>query len=91
VTWALLVKSLLDAITQYLALRKESIYYDVLQKSRKKQKELKNEIEKLRNAGTNTSADNADVLRNELIEEQKFFKHLSTVYSKPSKGAENTD
>lgn len=76
-----LIKSALLALTAYLELKSKAFYYDIMQKSRNRQKELINEIEKLRSTGTNSSNDRADLLRHELLEEKRTIEHLSTFYS----------
>ena len=76
-----LIKSALLALTAFLELKSKAFYYDIMQKSRTRQKELINEIEKLRAAGTNSSSDRADLLRAELLEEKRSAEHLSTFYS----------
>lgn len=76
-----LIKSALLALTAFLELKSKAFYYDIMQKSRTRQKELINEIEKLRAAGTNGSSDRADILRAELLEEKRSAEHLSTFYS----------
>lgn len=76
-----LIKSALLALTSFLELKSKAFYYDIMQKSRTRQKELINEIEKLRASGTNSSNDRADILRAELLEEKRSIEHLSTFYS----------
>lgn len=76
-----LIKNALLALTAFLELKSKAFYYDIVQKSRTRQKELINEIEKLRSSGTNNSNDRADLLRSELLEERRAIEHLSTFYS----------
>lgn len=76
-----LIKSVLSALTAYLELKNKSFYYDIIQKSKARQKELINEIEELRNKGTNDSNDHADLLRSEFINERKTLEHLSAIYT----------
>jgi hypothetical protein len=76
-----LIKNALLALTAFLELKSKAFYYDIMQKSRARQKELINEIEKLRATGTNSSSDRADILRAELLEEKRSAEHLSTFYS----------
>jgi hypothetical protein len=76
-----LIKSALLALTAFLELKSKAFYYDIMQKSRARQKELINEIEKLRATSTNSSSDRADILRAELLEEKRSAEHLSTFYS----------
>lgn len=81
-----LIKNALLALTAFLELKSKAFYYDIMEKSRTRQKDLINEIEKLRSAGTNSSNDRADVLRAELLEEKRRAEHLSTFYSLSGKG-----
>ena len=76
-----LIKSALLALTAFLELKNRAFYYDIIEKSRSRQKDIVNEIEKLRNAGTASSNDRADILRSELMEERETIKHLSAAYS----------
>lgn len=81
-----LIKNALLALASYLELKNKAFYYDIIQKSKNRQKELINEIENLRARGTNDSNDRADILRTELINERKTLEHLSAVYSLSGKG-----
>ena len=81
-----LIKNALLALTAFLELKSKAFYYDIIEKSRTRQKDLINEIEKLRSAGTNSSNDRADVLRAELLEEKRRAEHLSAFYSLSGKG-----
>jgi len=76
-----LIKSALLALTSYLELKNRAFYYDIIEKSRSRQKDLVNEIEKLRNNATISSNERADILRSELMEERETIKHLSAAYS----------
>ena len=77
-----IIKEALTALTAYLQLKNKSMFYNVTRLSRAKQKEVINEIEKLRNTGTNASNDHADLLRNELIDERRFLDDISAYYFK---------
>jgi uncharacterized coiled-coil DUF342 family protein len=81
-----LIKSALCALASYLELKNKAFYYDIIQKSKNRQKELINEIEELRSKRTNDSNDRADILRSELINERKTLEHLSASYSLSGKG-----
>lgn len=76
-----LITSLVKALSAYLELKNKSFYYDILEKSRNHQSQLRKEIEDLRAEGTNDSNDIADAVLLQLIAEQKYCKHLSTTYS----------
>lgn len=73
-----IISSLLKSIELYFALKNKLYYYEIIQKSKSRQKELIQEIEKLRSDGSSNSSDNADLLRNELIQEKNGLKHIST-------------
>jgi hypothetical protein len=81
-----LIKNALIALTAFLELKNKAFYYDIIQQSRSRQKDIVNEIEKLRSTGTNSSNDRADLLRAELLAEKRYIEHLSTVYSLSGKG-----
>lgn len=76
-----LIKNALSALTSYLELKNKAFYYDIIEKSKSRQKTLINEIEDLRADGSNDSNDRADILRAELISERKTLEHLSAFYS----------
>lgn len=84
-----LVKTLLETLNLYLKLKNKSFYVDLLERSKRKQKELINEIEELRSFGSSDATDRADFLQSELISEKRDIKHLSAIYSKAEGG--NTD
>lgn len=76
-----LIKSAIQALTSYLELKRIAFYYDIVQKSRNNQKQLIDEIEKLRKIDTDDSNDRADILRDALAEEKRTLINLSTFYS----------
>lgn len=76
-----LIKNALLALTAYLELKNRVFYYDIVQKSRNNQKQLIDEIEKLRKIGTDDSNVRADILRDALVEEKRTLVNLSTFYS----------
>ena len=75
----------METLNLYFKLKNKSFYKDLLESSKRKQKDLINEIEKLRANGDSDSTDRADFLQSELIVEKRDIKHLSTIYS-PSEG-----
>lgn len=81
-----IIKNVLRSLAAYLELKNKAFYYKIITDSRKKQKDLFNEIETLRSTGTNDSNDRADLLRDELLDEQRYLKHLSATYSESSEG-----
>ena len=76
-----LIKNALLALTAYLELRNKAFFYDICEKSRTKQKELVNEIEKLRNSKSSVDHDHADILLTDLQEERAYSKTLSATYT----------
>ena len=81
-----IIKNVLRSLAAYLELKNKAFYYKIITDSRKKQKDLFNEIETLRSSGTNDSNDRADLLRDELLDEQRHLKHLSATYSESPEG-----
>lgn len=71
----------MKALAAYLELKNKSFYYDILEKSRNRQNQLREEVENLRNEGTNDSASRADDLFLLFKQEQQFYKHISTACS----------
>jgi uncharacterized membrane protein len=77
-----LISSVLKSLELFLQLKNNSFYYDIREKSRKRQTEIINEIEELRDAGDSNSSDRADLLRDELKSEREELEHLSAFYTK---------
>ena len=86
-----LLKTLLETLNLYFKLKNKSFYTDLLESSKRKQKDLINEIEKLRANGDSDSTDRADFLQSELIAEKRDVKHLSTIYSPSESGTASSD
>mgnify|MGYP003628073248 FL=1 len=86
-----LIKSILKSLELFLSLKNKLFYFDLQEKHRKTEDEIIKEIEDLRQSGTSNDADRADLLRQRLISERSRFKHLSTLYSKTTKGEEDSD
>ena len=86
-----IIKNVLRSLAAYLELKNKAFYYKIITDSRKKQKDLFNEIETLRSTGTNDSNDRADLLRDELLDEQRHIKHLSAAYSESPEGGTSTN
>jgi len=86
-----LIKTLLETLNLYFKLKNQSFYVDLIEKSKRKQKDLINEIEKLRSNGDSASTDRADFLQSELISEKRDIKHLSTIYAPASSRPSGTD
>ena len=85
-----IIKNVLRALAAYLELKNKAFYYKIVTDSRKKQKDLFNEIETLRSTGTNDSNDRADLLRDELLDEKRHLKHISATYSESPEGDSNS-
>lgn len=79
--WAAALASLFKAIGLYFSLKNRSFYYDVLNKSRQQQKQYIDEIERLRALRSPDATDDADLVRMQLLEEKRFYKHIATTYS----------
>jgi hypothetical protein len=79
-----ILASLIKSLELFLSLKNKLFYYDIREKSKKRQNEIIDEIEKLRSRGDSNSADRADLLRLELSREKSELEHLSTFYSKAS-------
>ena len=81
-----IIKNVLRSLAAYLELKNKAFYYKIVTDSRKKQKDIINEIEELRADGTDSSNYRADLLRDELLDEQRHLKHISTAYSESPEG-----
>ena len=77
-----LISSVLKSLELFLQLKNNSFYYEIREKSRKRQTQIINEIEELREAGDSNSSDRADLLRDELKSEREELEHLSSFYTK---------
>ena len=86
-----LLKTLLETLNLYFKLKNKSFYTDLLESSKRKQKDLINEIEKLRANGDSDSTDRADFLQSELIAEKRDAKHLSAIYAPSESETANSD
>jgi hypothetical protein len=86
-----LIKTVLQTLNLYLKLKNRSFYVDLVEKSKNKQKDLIDEIEKLRSAGDSDATDRADFLFRELVAEKRDIKHLSAINSITSEGSTSSD
>lgn len=84
-----LITALIKSLQLYLELKNKLFYYDIREKSKNRQNEIINEIEKLRSAGDSNSSDRADFLRSQLKAERRELEHLSSFYSQAK--SESTD
>ena len=80
-----LITQLLGLLNNYFELKNKSFYYDMLEKSRNKQQKLAEEIEKLRDAGTQESNDRANTLLLLLEQERNWIENTSAYYTKTDK------
>jgi hypothetical protein len=71
-----IITSLVKSVELFLTLKNKLAYYEIKEKSRIRQKQIIEDIEKLRDAGDSNSADRADILRKELSSERQSIKHL---------------
>lgn len=86
-----IVQSILKCLELFLMLKNKLFYYEIVQKSKSRQKELLDEIEKLRSFGDSNSADRADILRMQLQNEKAELQHLSAFYAEATKGPTNSN
>jgi uncharacterized coiled-coil DUF342 family protein len=77
-----LLKSLVTAASAYFQLRNKSLYFDKMRESRERRTKIINEIEELRSQRSNAATDRADFLQSELISENEYSKHLSSLFFK---------
>jgi len=86
-----ILASLIKSLELFLNLKNKSFYYEIRIKSKNRQKEILDEIEKLRNDGSSSSADHADLLREELKREREELANLSAFYFKAPKESANSN
>lgn len=77
-----LIKSLVTAASAYFQLRNKSLYFDKMRESRERKTKLINEIEDLRSQRSNAATDRADFLQSELLSENEYSEHLSSLFFK---------
>lgn len=85
ITIVSLITQLLGLLNNYFELKNKSFYYDILEKSRNKQQKLAEEIEKLRDVGTQESNDRANTLLLLLEQERNWIENTTTYYTKTDK------
>lgn len=84
-----LIKSILKSLELYFILKNKLFFFELTSGHEKKRKKIIQEIEEIRaNAG---DPDRADLLREQLISEDRSFKHLSALYSKSSERDSSSD
>jgi len=85
ITIVSLITQFLKLLNNYFELKNKSFYYDILEKSRNKQQKLAEEIEKLRDAGTQESNDRANTLLLLLEQERNWIENTTAYYTKIDK------
>jgi len=78
-----IVTQLLRALAAYWELKAQRYEHDVREMSRNRIENLEDELEKLRNSGDLGDSIVADRLRDRLITEKTYFKHLSDARPAP--------
>jgi hypothetical protein len=86
-----ILHSLIKSLELFLSLKNKLFYYEIREKSKQRQNEIIEEIEKLRSRGDSNSSDRADILRLELRREKSELEHLSTFYSKASERSKDSN
>ena len=84
-----IITSLIKSLELFLSLKNKLFYYDIIQKSKDRQNEIIQEIEKLRSRGDSNSADRADFLRIQLAREKSELESLSAFYTKATEESKN--
>ena len=84
-----LIKSVLKSVELYLTLKNKLFFFELTSNHENKRKKIIQEIEGIRS--NNGDADRADLLREQLISEDRSFKHLSAFYSKSSERDSDLD
>jgi hypothetical protein len=77
-----LVLGLIEALTAYWQLKKERLGHDVYQQAKNTCQDLEDRLESLRDTGTESDAQLADRLREQLIEEKAHLKRVSAIRAK---------
>ncbi len=86
-----LIKTLLQALCAYLQLRNKSFYHNLHRESQQKQESIINEIESLRSKRSASATERADLLRDKLIAEKRYLKHISAFYDSIDPRDNDTD
>jgi tRNA A37 threonylcarbamoyladenosine modification protein TsaB len=86
-----MITGIVRAVYAYLELRNKTFYYDIYTKSKKRQRDIINDIEKLRSDQSESSTQRADFLRSDLVAEKQYIKHLSAVYDYNKGRSSDTD
>lgn len=84
-----LIKRAIEFAILFFEWKSKYFYYEIQSKSRDKQKEYADEIERLRSLKTNAASDQADLVAAYLLSEQKFIKEMGQFYA-PSTATPST-
>ncbi len=82
-----IIEELITCLRYYFELKNKSFAYDILQKSKQRQRELEEELEKIR-SDFDADAITRDDIVLRLQEERIFCKHISDTYLKTSSGSQ---
>lgn len=75
--------ALIRALAAYWELRAKRYEHDVREQSRARIEALEDELEKLRNSATGVNTVLADRLRNRILSERAYLKHLPDAHPAP--------
>tara|TARA_R110000851_G_scaffold9766_3_gene36068 strand:- start:269 stop:544 length:276 start_codon:yes stop_codon:yes gene_type:complete len=86
-----LLSSLLRAVASYWELRSQRYEHDLREQSRARIEALEDELQELRNSGTNVDSLVGDRVLNRILTERTYFKHLPGSATATNEGDEGTD
>ena len=86
-----LLSNLVRALSYYWELRAKQVEHDVREMSRTRIEALEDQLEDLRNAGSVGASLSADRVRDRLIAERAYFKHLPSSNTETGKGRKGND
>lgn len=86
-----LFKYALKALTAFLELKRETYFLEASAKHLEYKDNTRNEITKLRNQGTISATDRADILMLSLQERERAWERVSTTYFSYKGGNKNLD
>jgi uncharacterized protein (UPF0262 family) len=86
-----LLSSLLRAVASYWELRSQRYEHDLREQSRSRIEALEDELQGLRNSGTNVDSLVADRVLQRIITERTYFKHLPGSAAATDKGGKGSD
>lgn len=86
-----LLSSLLRAVASYWELRAQRYEHDLREQSRARIEALEDELQGLRNSGTNVDSLVGDRVLNRILTERTYFKHLPGSVAAVNKGDKGTD